>query len=156
MKIFIFIVLFVVGLIWATLLKNDAHLFQPPGVSQRLKVFLTTNVAETRDKHPFSELKTPVYTLSPTDLYQKMLQSAINLDWQVVENDDDKLTASFIVQSVAFAFKDDVTVRVNAMNDTQSSLYVHSQSRLGRADFAANSAHIQALLKGINKQTGSF
>lgn len=149
MKIFAFIVLFFIGLIWATLLKNDAHLFQPPGVSQRLKVFLTTNVAETRDDHQFSELKTPVYTLSPTDLYKKMLESAINLDWQVFENDVDNLTASFIVQSVAFAFKDDITVKVNVINETQSSLYVRSESRLGHADFAANSAHIQALLKGI-------
>jgi len=137
------------GLISATLLKNNAHLFQAPGVSQRLKVFLTMNMAETRDDHRFSELKTPVYTLSPTELYKRMLQSAINLDWQVVENDADKLTASFIVQSVAFAFKDDVTVKVNVINETQSSLYVRSESRVGKADFAANSAHIQALLKGI-------
>jgi len=149
MKVFIFIVLFFMGLIWATLLKNNAHLFQAPSVSQRLKVFLTTNIAETKDDHRFSELKTPVYTLPPAELYKKMLQSAIRLDWQVVENDADKLTASFIVQSVAFAFKDDLMVKVNLMNEAQSSLYVRSESRVGKADFAANSAHIQALLKGI-------
>ncbi len=153
MKIIVVLLLFTVILILATLIKNDANLLKQPGPVQRMKVFLTTNVAETADNHVFSELETPVFDLPAAVLYQRVLQSAIKLNWQVVDNDSEDMTATFIVQSVAFAFKDDILAHVNSIDETTSSLYLRSASRLGKADFAANSAHLQALIKGIRTGT---
>ena len=52
-------------LLVAGLLGNRPPLFSPPGPLERLKAYLTTNVAETRPDHPFPELRTP---LLPADL----------------------------------------------------------------------------------------
>ncbi len=149
MKILITSVILLLVLVFGTLIKNDAHLLQSPGFLTRTRIFLTSNVAETSDDPVLPELKTPVFPLTAQALYQRVLQSAIDLNWQIIDNNSETLTAQFIVQSVAFAFKDDILVRVVPVDNTHSALYLHSSSRVGKADFAANSAHIQALIKGI-------
>ena len=151
MKILLFIVLSLVILVTVTLLKNDANLFQSPGIIERLQVFLTSNSAQTADDHSFTELITPVFKSPPAVLYERSLQQGINLGWSVGSTDSENMIVKFVVQSVVFGFEDDVVVRVSAIEGEYSSLYIHSSSRIGSADFAANFGHIQALLKGLAK-----
>ena len=150
-KITIVIVVLVVGLVFLTLQKNNAHLFQEPGINKRLSIYLTKNTAATEDNHPFEELRTPVFSVGAEKLYQRVLYVAAELGWSILANDMDNQNANFVVRTPVFLFEDDVFVQVNSINLNESSLYIQSSSRTGRADLAANSGHIQKLIKGIKE-----
>ena len=150
-KLILSMIVLIVGIVFFTLYKNDAHLFQAPGFGKRLATFLTTNAAEIKDDHPFEELRTPVYEIDATTLYKRVTLAASQLGWKVLATDIDNQNANFVVHSPVFLFEDDVFVQVQFIDMNKSSLYVQSSSRKGRADLAANSSHIQALINKIKK-----
>ena len=150
-KIIVIAVILIVGLVFLTLQKNEANLFQAPGINKRLATYLTTNTAATEDNHPFKELSTPVFSVSAEKLYKRVLYVAAELGWSVLANDMDSQNANFVVRTPVFLFEDDVFVQVNFINMNESSLYIQSSSRSGRADLAANAGHIQALIKGVKE-----
>ncbi len=150
-KIIIVVMVLTIGLVFLTLQRNDANLFQPPGVNERLLTYLTKNTAATEDNHPFEELRTPVFSVGAEKLYKRVLYVAAELGWSVLANDMDNQSANFVVRTPVFLFEDDVFVQVNFINMNESSLYIQSSSRAGRADLAANSGNIQALIKGIKE-----
>ena len=144
-------IVLIVGIVFFTLYKNDAYLFQEPGFGKRLTTFLTTNTAEIKDDHAFQELRTPVYDIDAETLYKRVTLAASQLGWKVLSTDMDNQSASFVVFSPIFLFEDDVFVQVQFIDMNQSSLYVQSSSHKGGADLAANSSHIQALINKIKK-----
>lgn len=148
-KVLLLIVALVTAFTFAVLLRNNANLLEPPGVVQRLKIFLTTNVAETSDDNPLPELRTPVFHASAEALYQRVINAAANLGWEVVSHDTENQQAHFIERSQLFLFEDDIIVQVKFLSPDESSLHVISSSRVGNADFAANSDHIQSLIHKI-------
>ncbi len=150
-KIIIFGLVVVVGVTYFTLHRNGANLFQPPGVVERLQIFLTTNKAKTALNHKFYELQPPVFDMSSAQLYKKMIHVATELKWEVLSNDSQNETANFVARSPMFLFEDDIYVQVLFVDTNKSSLFVESYSRRGRADFAANSGHIQELFNRLQK-----
>ena len=148
-KIITFAMILVVGIVFFTLQRNDANLFQAPGIYKRLVTYLTTNTAETSDNHVFEELRTPVYNVSAEKLYKRVLYVAAESGWNVLANDSDNQNANFVVRTPVFLFEDDVYIQVKFIDMNESSLYVRSSSRTGRADLAANTGHIQTLINGI-------
>lgn len=150
-KITIVVVVLIIGLVFLTLIRNDANLFQPPGVNERLATYLTKNTAATEDNHPFEELRTPVFSVGAEKLYQRVLYVAAENGWSVLSNDMDNQNANFVVRTPVFLFEDDVFVQVNFINMNESSLYIQSSSRTGNADLAANAGHIQKLIRGIKE-----
>ncbi len=151
LKIFMAIIALVVGLVFFTLYKNEANLFKPPGIQKRLAVYLTSNQAKTADDHAFEELQTPVFSVGAEKLYKRVLFVAAESGWSVLSNDSESKNANFVVRSPVFLFEDDIFIQVNFINLDESSLYVESSSRVGRADLAANAGHIQALIRGIKE-----
>ncbi len=151
LKIVIFIIIFIISAISFTLFINQANLLEAPGFSKRLTVFLTKNIAVTADDHEFKELSTPVYQIDADQLFKHVLLAASELGWNIVSHDSDSLNVSLIVRTRLFLFEDDVFVHVSALDNNKSSLYIKSKSRKGKADFSANSGHIQTLIKKINK-----
>lgn len=151
-KMVIYSVVLLVGLVFFTLYRNDANLFDAPGVKQRLTTFLTSNVAETADDHSFKELTTPVFNEAAERTYQRVINAATALSWNIVTNDSDNQNANFIVTSAVFLYEDDVFVQVQFLSLNQSALYIRSSSRKGKADLAANSSHIQRLLKQMRNE----
>lgn len=149
-KMMVFSVVLIVGVVFFTLYRNDAHLFDEPGVQQRLTTFLTSNVAETRDDHVFKELVTPVFNRSAEKTYRAVIGGATELGWNIASHDSDNQNANLIVRSPVFLFEDDVFVQVQFIDMNQSSLYISSSSRKGKGDLAANSSHIQALIKKMH------
>ena len=143
-------------LLIATLFKNHAPLFDPPGLKKRLAVYLTTNTAQTSDDHPFPELRTPVFDAAPDQLYNAVKEAAIKLGWSILDSDDIEWKLHLAAKTHFLLFVDDVRVeiksRVCSDGVTRTALYIHSHSRLGKADFAANAGHIQQLIKAINKR----
>lgn len=150
-KLITFVIILIVGLIFFTLQRNDANLFEKPGFYKRLSVYLTTNIAETADNHPFEELRTQVFSVSAEKLYQRVLYVAAELGWSILASDSENLNANFSARTPVFLFEDDIFVQVKFIGMDESALYVRSSSRTGKADFAANAGHIQALLKGIKE-----
>lgn len=150
-KIAVFAITLVVGVMFFTLYKNGAHLFDAPGFAYRLTTFLSTNSAMTTDDHAFKELRTPVYSVNAEDLYKRVIYAATELGWEVIVHDSDNQNVNFVVRSPVFLFEDDVYVQVQFIDMDHSSLYIQSSSRKGGADFAANSGHIQALMKKMIK-----
>ncbi len=150
-KVIAFALVFVVGLVFFTLQRNGANLFQEPGFAKRLTTYLTTNVAETADNHPFPELRTPVFSVDAEKLYQRVLYVAAESGWSVLANDRDNQDANFVARTPIFLFEDDIYIQVKFVDVNESSLYVRSSSRTGKADFAANAGHIQDLINGIKE-----
>jgi len=151
LKLILFVIVLVIGITFFTLYRNGANLFEEPGVTKRLGVFLKTHSASTSDNHDFSELRTPVFDVDDKKLYQRVLNAGSELGWGVIAHDSDALNANFVVRSPVFLFEDDVYVQVKPIDEKQSSLYVQSSSRTGRADFAANSGHIQLLIDRLKQ-----
>ena len=141
--------LLIVAIVFFTLYRNEANLFEPPGLNKRLSVFLTNNTAATADNHLLAELETPVFNLSTEKLYQHVLDVAAESGWNIVSHDSESQNVNFIVLSPMFLFEDDVSVQVKFISMDQSSLYIQSSSRSGWIDLSANSAHIQDLIKSL-------
>lgn len=148
-KIILLILLLAVAITFLTLFRNEANLFQPPGMGERLHVFLTKNTAATSDDHRFEELRTPVFDLCAEDMYQRVLIVAAEIGWNIVAHDIESQNVNFVVLSPMLLFEDDVFVQIKFVSMEQSSLYIQSSSRIGRTDLAANSAHIQDLIEGL-------
>lgn len=148
-KIILFAAVVGVAAIYITLYKNGANLSQAPGAGERLQVFLTKNYAKTEDDHKFKELQTPQFNMNAEKLYKRVLKAAADLGWEILAHDSDNQNANFVVRSPVFLFEDDIYIQVEFIGPEQSSLHVESASRVGRADFAANSGHIQALIKSL-------
>jgi len=136
-----------------TLISNQARLMKPPGMVERLSVFLTQNTASTSDNHPFPELRTPFYEIEIERLFRRVKVAGNKLGWNIKHIDDENLKLAFEVVTPVFRFKDEVIVQVIYLNPDKSSLYIQSSSGTGRADFAANSGHIQTLLKTLGKSS---
>ena len=142
---------FILALVFFTLHRNQANLFQEPGFYQRLTTYLTTNTAETADDHPFTELRTPVFNVGAEKLYQRVLYVAAESGWNVLAHDSDNQSANFVVRTPVFLFEDDIFIQVKFVSMDESSLHIRSSSRTGRADLAANSGHIQTLIRKIKE-----
>lgn len=156
MKIVLAVIIVIVLLVIATLLKNHAPLFDPPGLKKRLAVYLTTNTARTADDHPFPELRTPLFDAEPEVLYDAVKEAAINLGWSILDSDDVEWTLDLGAKTHFLLFVDDVRVEIRPQvcedGVTRTALHIHSQSRLGNADFAANADHIQQLVKSVHNR----
>jgi hypothetical protein len=156
MKIVLAVLAIIVLVIAATLLKNHAPLFDPPGVKKRLAVYLTTNTAITSEDHPFPELRTPVFDNGPEELYIAVKDAAIDLGWSILDSDDVEWRFHMAAKSQVLLFVDDVNVEIKpvACEDgaTKTALHIESRSRIGSADFAANADHVQQLIRAVNKR----
>ena len=156
MKIVIAVIVIVVLIVIATLFKNHAPLFEPPGPKKRLAVYLTTNSASTSDDHPFHELRTPVFSVGPDELYIAVKDAATDLGWSIIDSDDVAWRLDMAAKTHVLLFVDDVKVKIEPQaceeGETKTALHIHSQSRIGSADFAANAGHIQQLVKAVNKR----
>ena len=149
-KIIIFIIVVTVGFTYFSLHRNGANLFQEPGIKDRLQVYLTSNTAKTSLDHKFYELRPPVFDVSSEQLFKKLIHAATELKWEVLSHDSDNQNANFVARSPMFLFEDDIYVQVLFVDVNKSSLFVDSTSRKGKADFAANSGHIQALFEKLS------
>ena len=130
------------------LLLNRPPLLSPPGPLDRLKAYLTTNVAETRLDHEFPELCPPLVPADLTQTTDAVVRAMSSLGWTEIQAMEGEVRS--IVVSPLFRFRDDVTVRVeNAEGGTL--LYARSASRVGKGDVGANAGHRKALFAEVER-----
>lgn len=152
-KVSLFIAGGLVLLLLSTLLLNHAPLLQQPGPFKRLSIYLTRNSALTADNHDFPELRTPVFSAAPGDVYRALQDAVLELGWNVVSSNDAALQMELMVETPMLRFRDDVYVSIgpadNGEDTALSSMNVRSHSRVGRGDFGANAGHVIALVERV-------
>lgn len=144
----VFLVVVFGGSLTVALVQNSPPWREPPGLQERLKTYLGTNVAETDERSPFPELRSRHYERTAPDHLFGVIEQAISKmsSWQIVERDPGRKIIRAVVTSQLWRFKDDVTINVVPEPASDGArLVVRSQSRLGKGDLAGNTRHILGL-----------
>jgi uncharacterized protein (DUF1499 family) len=137
-------------LLGAGLLLNRPPLLAPPGPIERLKTYLTTNVAETREQHPFFELRPSLVAAEMKTAQEAVVTAMRSLGWREIRATNGEVRA--VVVSALFRFRDDVTVRLDA-TEGSTVLHARSSSRIGKGDLGANARHLQVLFAQVGRMT---
>jgi len=135
------LVLAAAGLVLGGLLANRAPLLDPPGLATRLRVYLTTHVAETSQSPTLPELTTPEYAVPVEDLLAAVEAALASLGWEW-RRAPDSGDYQAVVTTPVWRFRDDVSARVTDAGPGRSRLDVRSASRVGRGDLGANARHV--------------
>jgi len=144
--------LVIVG-VWLTgtaILRNGVPVSAPPGKIARISAYLTTNVAETRDDHPFAELRTRSFDLNAGKLYAQVEAAVAALGWNQVGGDGSQ-TLRAEVRTPLLGFTDDLVAQIVSVGGNQSRLQLRSVSRVGRGDLGANAGHILRLYEAVDR-----
>ena len=131
----------------SALLVNRAPLLDPPGPMSRLKLYLTSNVAETRLDHERPELRPLRLRMPVAEARALVLRTLHRLNWLEIFDDQEVIQA--VVETPLLRFHDDIEIRLEAV-DADVLVQVRSASRMGRGDLAANTRHILDLYHALS------
>jgi len=148
MKWIVFLLALPFLLLAGGLLLNRPPLLAPPGPVERLKTYLTTNVAETQEGHVFPELRSPLFATEAKATQDAVVAAMRSLGWREVQVIDGEVRA--VAVSALFRFRDDVTVRLEA-TEGGTLLHARSASRIGEGDLAANAKHLRLLFAQVER-----
>jgi len=137
-----------VFLLTGGLLLNRPPLFSPPGPLERLRTYLTTNVAQTQPQHSFPELRTPLVPADEAAAQAAVAAAMRELGWSDLQESQGEVRA--VVISSLFRFRDDVAVRLEQAGGG-TLLHARSASRVGKGDLAANARHLQDLFAAVER-----
>jgi uncharacterized protein (DUF1499 family) len=114
---------------------------QPPGFGTRLQVYLTSHTARTSPTSLFPELRPRRYPMPPQKLESLVRDAMRGLGWTIsVENAGRRMIGA-VVTTPLLRFKDDISVTISR-DGNGSLVQAESRSRVGKADFGANTRHI--------------
>jgi uncharacterized protein (DUF1499 family) len=119
---------------------------------ERVKIYLTANVAETRPDHPWTELRTPLVRADADATRAAVLAAMGQIGWRDVRESGGAIRA--VVVSPLFRFRDDVTVRLEA-TEAGTLIHARSASRVGKGDLAANAHHLRELFSAVEGLVGT-
>lgn len=150
--VLVLLVLLLGGLLLAAgaLLLNRLPWDQSPGAAARLVVYLGNNNAATDPASDFPELHPPRYDITPEALHAVAVQAVERLGWEVSARDDGQLLLGAVIITPLLRFRDDVEIRAERAPDGGSLLTARSTSRVGRADFGANTRHLLDLFAMVD------
>ena len=131
------------------ILINRVPLLDSPGLSERLRVYFTTNIAEISDQHRFPELQAQDDERDAATLYATTVRAIKKLGWEIITQDIKQRRIEAVVTSGLWKFKDDISVWIETQPTGGSRLYAHSQSRVGRGDLGANTRHLRELVEAV-------
>jgi uncharacterized protein (DUF1499 family) len=134
-------------------LGNRLPLLAAPGPLERLRTYMTTNVAQTSPHSRFPELAEPTFAASPDRLFEAVAAAIDALGWERASDPGAREHRAVVVTPV-WRFRDDVTARVVATGTGESRLTLRSASRVGRGDLGANTRHILDLTAEISRCLG--
>jgi hypothetical protein len=130
------------------LLANRVPLFDPPGPVERLRAYLTTNVAETSAAPRFPELAEPRFKVPPERLFAAAAAAIDAMGWDRASTPESGEHRA-VVTTPLWRFRDDVVVRVEPAGAGGSRLVVRSSSRVGRGDLGANARRVRDLIARV-------
>lgn len=150
LKIILGILVLAVALSSVAIVKNNVPLTEKPGLGKRLLVYLSKNTARTRTDHAWPELRTRRYEVSAEGLLSRVERAVSDLGWETAETDAEAHELHAVVSTPWLGFKDDIHIRLEETGGN-TLLHVISRSRVGRADYGANTGHIMALHRELER-----
>ena len=99
----------------------------------------------------YPELEPFIADADPATAYDRALDVANSMDWEIVASDRALGRIEATDTSTWYGFKDDIVVRVISEDaGTGSRVDVRSLSRVGRSDVGVNAARIKAFLAALD------
>ena len=147
------LVIFLAGLLMIVfaIFYNNLPLTSPPGFRERLKIYLTTNIAETSPDALLPELQIRIYPDDGEALYNASIRAVESLGWEIASQDMDQGKIHALVTTPLWSFLDDVAIRILQGNGTHYAVYLRSSSRKGRGDLGTNSRHIMDFYRALER-----
>ncbi len=138
------LVLLLIGVIaaLAAIAYNHPPLTSSPGLLARLSTYLTRHVAQTEPMSAYPERRLRVYRRPAQTVLEAAVAAARANGWQIQNIDSQHRHLHAVAVTPLWRFKDDVEVWVKTTEDGGSALYLRSASRVGTADFGANTARL--------------
>ncbi len=156
LRVALVLVLLPVVFVGASLAWNHPPLLDTPGIGTRLKTYLTTHVAETRENHPFPELRPRRFAVPPEVLFRFSRQAVADAGWLVSNAQPTAYQLTAVATTLLWQFKDNVTLQVYTSPDGGSILYVRSESRVGKGDLGANIRRVLNVTQHIERQITEY
>lgn len=126
----------------ATIAWNRPPLMDSPGLPTRLLTYLTDNEVRTDPYSAYPERRVTSYRRPPEAVYEAALAAAQSAGWRIVERDPQARRLHAVATTPLLGFEDDVRVRLRTGEDGATELWVDSASRIGMADFGANTRRL--------------
>ncbi|WP_076417024.1 DUF1499 domain-containing protein [Colwellia sp. UCD-KL20] len=96
----------------------------------------------------YPELKPIISNLNTEQAFNKAVDTAIKLGWEVVAKDIKQGMIEAVDTTLLWGFKDDVAIRIQA-TDTGSKIDLRSISRIGGTDLGANAKRIKSFISAF-------
>lgn len=136
----------------AVIAYNHPPMTSSPGLLARLGTYLTRNIAQTEPMSAYPERRVHVYRRPAETVLKAAVAVARANGWKIQAVDPERRHLHAVASTPLWHFKDDVEVWVKTTADGGSALYLRSASRLGMADFGANTARIVRLRQQIEQR----
>ncbi|MCC5810833.1 MAG: DUF1499 domain-containing protein [Ectothiorhodospiraceae bacterium] len=152
-RLLLLLLLLAFALVAAGIMSNQPRLSDPPGAQERLRIYLTRNVALTTPEPTLPELQPRGYALDPGELYPLAREAVRELGWELESEDPDQQRLHAVITTRWLRFRDDFVVRIVPGDDAASSqVLVRSASRVGRGDLGANVSHVRRFNAALQAQ----
>jgi uncharacterized protein (DUF1499 family) len=99
----------------------------------------------------YPDIKPIVLGLSSLQAFDKALDAARNLNWEIVAAVPEEGRIEAIDTTFWFGFKDDVVIRITSAGERRSVVDIRSVSRVGVSDVGTNAARIRSFLARMVK-----
>ncbi len=96
-------------------------------------------------------LTLPAWSIAPADLLTALDDSLTGIDplAQRIDDRSDPLRARYVTFSPGLRFPDLIDIQVSPLAENRSGVEIYSRARLGKLDFGANRARIEALIAAL-------
>ncbi len=117
---------------------------------------------DPRSQRPLPEVQAEAYpgvqpietSVEPALAYRAALEAAREMSWRVTTASPEALMFEGTAESFWFGFKDDVVVRVTALDEGGARIDARSVSRVGVSDLGANAARLEAFSERVRSSLG--
>lgn len=148
------LVFFLAGLLMLgiAIFQNNLPLTSPPGLMERLRIYLTTNIAVTSADPLLPEMQVRAYPDNAESLYEASINAIKSLGWEVASQDSNRREIHALVTTPLWSFVDDVMIRIEPDEGSRNTVHLQSSSRKGRGDLGTNSRHILDFYHALEHQ----
>lgn len=100
------------------------------------------NDVKTGETPEYPELQPQHFTVPAYRAFDASLAIAKDFGWEITREDRQAGEIDAVATTLVFHFKDDVTITIKPGGGENCTVYVHSQSRVGKGDFGTNARRI--------------
>lgn len=136
------------------LILNGASLLGPPGIGERLWVYLTQNLVLTSPDHRLPELRSRCYRGTPEELGRQLEEAMRTLGWEILAVGQPSPRRQALITSRLWRFHDDLEATLEPGPEGRLCLHIRAASRIGKGDFGANRRHVLDLYRELARIRG--